>query len=244
MVLATYGDRPVLMTMTLIPWYGRLVYDGVVVPAGPFGIPIREASADLLVKLQAAVQTAIAEGRVVERLLELEVPGGSLEGVTPGRTPNQTRPSEEEQPPATGLGKKLVRKVSDYPPMSSDDKWVFRRVGYDEMSNPDHIGVVMVRGDAIGAFQSSSLQPRAEDILRSLIMIARKFGKGKRPTEILVDERSCCQCLRFLLRESSLSVAYIDPPLLKRSRLLGLFTTQKTLDLGEKEMLRLVEDEK
>ena len=32
MIQRDFGDTPILMTMTLIPWYGRLLYDGVVTP--------------------------------------------------------------------------------------------------------------------------------------------------------------------------------------------------------------------
>jgi len=72
------GKHPGLiqMTLTMIPGYGRLVYDGVLVP--PHGLPVPPvAGSELEASLKETVAKAKIEGRVISRLAQLEVEGGS-----------------------------------------------------------------------------------------------------------------------------------------------------------------------
>ena len=81
MIQRDFGDTPILMTMTLIPWYGRLLYDGVVTPKFQAGSGFKASNA-YSQKLKAAVQKAVNEGRVVERIHELEISGAQARVAT------------------------------------------------------------------------------------------------------------------------------------------------------------------
>ena len=73
-----------LVAITLLPWYGRLVYDGVLVPApatsATFQPPIL-ACKDLKAKLDGSLEQAKCENRIIQKLSQLEVKGGSLAGL-------------------------------------------------------------------------------------------------------------------------------------------------------------------
>jgi hypothetical protein len=75
MIEPTFGHQPILMKLTMIPWYGRLVYDGVVVPAHGKPGPPEIADEELAKTLKKNVMTARKEGRIVEKLVQLQLPG-------------------------------------------------------------------------------------------------------------------------------------------------------------------------
>eukprot|EP00339_Tiarina_fusa_P021996 CAMPEP_0117080244 /NCGR_PEP_ID=MMETSP0472-20121206/56625_1 /TAXON_ID=693140 ORGANISM="Tiarina fusus, Strain LIS" /NCGR_SAMPLE_ID=MMETSP0472 /ASSEMBLY_ACC=CAM_ASM_000603 /LENGTH=632 /DNA_ID=CAMNT_0004807821 /DNA_START=16 /DNA_END=1914 /DNA_ORIENTATION=+ len=72
--------RPPKFELTLVPWYGRLVHDPLLMTTTGSN-QIEVASPQLAKELVDTVQLAAAEGRVVSRLAQLEVPGGSKEGL-------------------------------------------------------------------------------------------------------------------------------------------------------------------
>ncbi len=222
-----YGRRPMVWKVTLIPFYGRLVYDGVVTmvsgggasgSAGGKGGLAMVASESKRHKLLATVHEARQNRRVIQRLMQLEVEGGSLEGLpTQGLSAVEKRLiSSQRQLPPTETELRLLKAYIRIRSISSMDDpkglWVFRRKGYTEQENPDHAGLILGRGEAMGFFQcSSGLQPTSTDILEAAFEAATSVGF--RPYSLLSDDYACYQRLKFLFRNvKDTTIDYYHPP--------------------------------
>jgi hypothetical protein len=191
-------DAIPLYTMTLLPAYGRLLYDGVVVATGICAHP------KLATTLRAKVQLAQDQGRVVQGLRQLEVEGGSLEGLPTQGKIDKTAPTE--QPPPTTEEKSWMAKIGKQSKVNQDDEhWVFRRRGYTEQDNPEHEGVILAAGGHRGIFDCrQGLAPVSTDILSQLAK-SRPYGR------VMIDDYQCFQRVKFLL-DGILEVDYYHPP--------------------------------
>lgn len=225
MILKKFGTRPRVWKVTLIPFYGRLVYDGVVtlgggggaIGGGKSGLAM-VASEGKTRKLLATVHEARQNRRVIQRLLQLEVEGGSLEGLaTQGLNALDNRSiGLQEQPPPTTLEKRLLKaytRIGDV--MAIDDPkglWVFRRKGYTVQENPEHVGLILGRGETMGLFQCShGLQPTSIDILKAALEAAT--NAGCRPYSLLPDDYTCYQRVKFLFEDvKDTTIDYYHPP--------------------------------
>jgi hypothetical protein len=218
MIESRYGSRPMVWKVTLIPFYGRLVYDGVVMLGGGSsssqGLAMA-ASESKTRKLQMTIQEAKRHGRVVKRLLQLEVEGGSREGLpTQGRIDKKMAPKEQPRP--TIFEMKLLKAYSKISPtLPQNDPlgvWVFRRRGYTEQENPDHVGLILANGEPMGLFRCSrGLQPTSTDILHGALEAAETAGF--RPSAILPDDFECYHRLKYLFETvPDTSIEYYHPP--------------------------------
>jgi hypothetical protein len=214
--------RPVQMSITMIPWYGRLVYDGVMMPPlGHMRPPM--ASVKLALDLAESVAKARREGRVISRLAQLEVEGGSHAGLhDSGDNVDDSNEDSVEQAKPTSEESSLVKKLSKFPrsagpPTNNPDAdmapgsyWVFRRCGYTEHENPNHVGLVMTGPSVLAQFTCSALTPTSVDILQSLVSTTRQVGK--RPLMVGIDYKKCCDRVTFLLQElDGIEVFYYPP---------------------------------
>lgn len=117
--------RPILMACTLLPWYGRIVHDGILVPAPATSQtqvrqPIYACDA-LKSKLEASVQRAKDEGRVIQKFMQLEVKGGSLAGLhdkllKPVLAPSEPPPSQQQAPKAAAAAAASSSVPQNAPP--------------------------------------------------------------------------------------------------------------------------------
>ncbi|CAB9508173.1 expressed unknown protein [Seminavis robusta] len=190
------GD-PVLLTVTLLPWYGRLIYDGTCTPAHGHEAPPEVAGEGLAEQLRQNVIIARQEGRVVEHIAQLHLDAAILEQQQQQQQQQreqdelqQQRDDGEEyheeencreqtprhsQPPITRREFDLLQRLEDLPVASADEAiWCMRRVGYTEEDNPTHEGVIingaaLAGGVTIGPFACSALVPSAEDIFQALV---------------------------------------------------------------------------
>lgn len=199
------GGKPVQVKLTMVPWYGRLIYDGLVSPIDP------RPSKQLIEKLQKAVKTAQAEGRVVERLMQLE-----LADAEAAKSEAATDDSvEEEATPEERLIIASLVPIVPYPESEQRledrrDIWVFRRLGYTEEQNPEHTGVIMAAGDMIGPFKCSALEPLSTDILKWLVSTSLRIGK--RPTIVNIDDKAYYKRVKHLLKDvKGIHVDYYPP---------------------------------
>ena len=224
----TKVPRPPKFNLTLLPWYGRLVHDPFLSTTAPDGGRIEVASPQKTQELMRAVQIATAEKRVVYRLRQAEVEGGSAcRGLpfVPFQELNQASapaepPAPKEQGPATEEERGLIDDVAMYeahplqppgpsghpPPLAA---WNFIRKGASEEDNPDHaLLVVAANGQQIDAFQCQGNDPTAAEILKKMLGIAAKGvgGRaetmGKRPSVVGVDCRETVERLQFLLKDT------------------------------------------
>ena len=242
LVQPRYGETPLILSVTLLPWHGRLVYDGILTPPS-HGPPI-QADNDLKRKLKAIVQLAEDEGRVIDRLRELELedsylrmPQDDKKGNVPSHSSDSDMPElEAHQEAITKRERKLMKAIkpysltlpSDMKAAADDGKapyWLFRRDGYTEHENPNYQGFIMFGQpalkrpgddfapvDPIGMFKCSSLEPTSVDILEPLLSCAKKMNFL--PQMILIDEETCCERVEFLFKESQIDseIAYYPPP--------------------------------
>ena len=220
----TKVPRPPKFNLTLLPWYGRLVHDPFI-STTTNGERIEVATPQKTQELMRAVQIATAEKRIISRLSQLEVEGGSSEGIPFVPFQELNKPAEEppkpkEQEPATEEERALIDNVADFephrlqppgpnghpPPLAA---WNFIRKGETEEDNPDHdMMVVAANGQQIDTFQSKDVDPTAVEILKKMLGIAAKGvgGQadtvGKRPSIVGVDCRDTVERLQFLLKDT------------------------------------------
>mgnify|MGYP005843175123 CR=1 FL=1 len=224
MVDPTYGMRPVLMKLTMIPWYGRLVYDGVVMPSKNGESP-DIADDELAKKLRKNVKLAKLEKRVVEKLAELECL--DAEGSVPMPSTSGDRIDEGSQliskttKEPTPLEKELLEKLAKC--QISDDMesaWCMRRMGYTGLENPSHRGMIITgNGAPLVSFTCRALVPEPADIFVAL-MDGSSAVDGKLPAVVLVDDLKCSKRVEYLLRQHTevdnalhqIKVYYYPPP--------------------------------
>jgi hypothetical protein len=221
MVKSTYGDRPMVWKVTLIPFYGRLVYDGLVTLGGGFNSSSQglamAASETKARKLKATVEEAKRNRRVVQRLRQLEVEGGSRKGISYQGKINKVPVRKQPQPTLEEL--ELLTDYTNirnvFPSNDPQGVWVFRRKGYTEQENPDHIGLILGRGEPMGCFQCThGLQPTAVDILKGALDAS--LTVGRRPRTLLPDDYDCYHRLKYLFQtrngNHTTSIDYYHPP--------------------------------
>jgi hypothetical protein len=217
---------PVLLTATLIPWYGRLIYDGVVGPAHNRRVP-KQANALRTQKLMDAVQAAKVQGRIIQRLRETQA-NTTFAPAPPVATATAST-GLAHHPPPTRDEAKLLHKLAALPaplpiphPEDGDTTfgaatpfiWVFRRMGYTQEENPHHGGVVMVAdGSILGPFQcSTGLAPTSIDILKSMVFYGSRQTTRRQASCINIDDHDCFERVRFLLKDTDIRVEYYKPP--------------------------------
>ena len=217
-----FSSQPmILMRLTMIPWYGRLVYDGVVVPShGQPGLP-NIANDKQRAELEWCVQLARQQGMIVEHITSAPPVGDiSHDRDDEMRVPSPRDPGSSMTCRATKLEYSYLAKLRDLP-VSPDKKlvWCLRRKGYTDQDNPLHMGVIITNasgGLLMGTFTCTALAPNAADILKALVMTGRKTGASSKgatgtvnsaeqqpllPLTVLVDDLPCCERLKFLLKE-------------------------------------------
>jgi hypothetical protein len=232
--------RPVLLNVTLLPWYGRLVYDGIGVPAhGKQGLP-EIANEALAQELHRMVSLAKHEKRVVEQILpqlwRFDAPSNETRDEADSDL-QQPQPSYGEkfwqqssplhqQPNPSTEEMELLYKLEDMPLATIEEGiWCMRRVGYTEEDNPMHEGIIingaaLSGGITIGSFTCADLVPTAEDILKALVNQNREVkGEGitKLPAIVLIDDYGCYERVQYLLQEHTpqgfaLRAMYYPPP--------------------------------
>mmetsp|Transcript_5954 Transcript_5954/g.14105 ORF Transcript_5954/g.14105 Transcript_5954/m.14105 type:complete len:528 (-) Transcript_5954:115-1698(-) len=195
--------RPPKFFLTLLPWYGRIIHDPMIMTTtGNNGVEL--ASPNKAAELVAACKLAAQEGRVVNRLAQLEVKGGSKVGVPylPFNTPPPVK-----MDPATEKERGMVDTLADY--KSAADKqpasaWNFIRSG-----NGNQVMLINGKGAKLGEFLAGAPEPTHLEILESLLVVCQE--KKERPRIVGVDTPSAVARLQFLTQGvSNMTVAQVN----------------------------------
>jgi len=187
--------RPPKFYLTLLPWYGRLIHHPMIVTTTG-GNQVELASPKLAAELVAACKLATDENRVVSRLAQLEVEGGSKEGVAF----QPFIPQAMKMDPVTEKESGLVAKLADFTPAANKQPtsvWNFVRSGETEENNPEHkVLIIDGKGTKLGEFLATSLDPTHEEILEALLVVCAE--KKERPRVVGTDCTSPIRRLQFL----------------------------------------------
>lgn len=193
---ASGASLPCSLMVTLLPFAGKLVYDGILQ-----GCPKQpgEGTAALAAELEAIYARARREGTVL--------PNGnsrSRAGAPPSSSQPRTASAPSAVPALSAKSRKLLQQletISPPPPCREEDAeiWVFRRWGYSEAENPEHRVVLIssVDGSPLppnGVFCTQRLVPSADEILAQLRAAARTLGR--KPHRVEVDDSQLSVVLR------------------------------------------------
>jgi hypothetical protein len=188
--------RPPKFRLTLLPWHGRLIHDPMLMTTTGNN-QVELATPQLAAELVTACKLAQHEGRVISRLAQLEVEGGSKEGL-PYR-PFVKEPMKMD--PATEEERVLMDNLTDFesaPDKQPTSVWNFIRSGITEENNPKHNCLIINgKGAKLGEFQSAALEPSSTEILKALLSVCAE--NKLRPRVLGLDNPSAIARLRFLL---------------------------------------------
>jgi len=178
------GYLPQAVTTTLLPWRGRIVYDGVM--KGDVGGHITPAVAAML---EARVRRARECGAVVRNIshhgpLSDDYDWSKSIKAEMARASSSTSADDEG---VVNLAKKLLA----FPAASgaAGEMWIMRRFGYTKQDNPRNMLICMAGPIAApnGPAFTKDLDPTPEELLRYALQCAQ--GLGGRPKMLGVDHQ-------------------------------------------------------
>lgn len=197
---------PLLVRMTLLPFRGRLSYDGVIAPVK---VPtLAEANS-----LRERADKLLAAGKTIDHLV-VDLPH------IPYRSKGDPNIDEnlEHQDPATSQEAALVAKIKAVPRKKLKEGerdhrvLIFRRFGYTAAENPNKIVFVMDGTKMAGQFTTAKLEPTAIEILQELHTILAKAKTKSKPLLAVQVDAECVDRVRFLLKDLDFLVTYYPPP--------------------------------
>lgn len=188
--------RPPKFRLTLLPWHGRLIHDPMLMTTTGNN-QVELAPPKLAGELITTCKLAQQEGRILSRLAQLEVDGGSKVGL-PFRAfvaePMKMDPATEEE-------RLLVENLTDFesaPEKVPTSVWNVIRSGITEENNPLHnCLVVNGKGEKLGEFQGAALEPSPVEVLKAILTVCKE--KKHRPRVLGLDNPGAIERLRFLL---------------------------------------------
>eukprot|EP00951_Prasinocladus_malaysianus_P009996 scaffold73217_cov46-Prasinocladus_malaysianus.AAC.1 len=161
-VIQRAGQRPpVKLEITVLPFCGRLVYDGLMMGNITSKCPPKR-------ELEAKVAAAREAGRVFTRL---DLPEPQAAPVSPADR-HRTAAGTGEGPQPTQLSADASRAIQQIAAARRDTNettfmWVCRRFGYSEAENPNHLAMFMAGPMPVPSDPLSSqlLEYTAEELL-------------------------------------------------------------------------------
>jgi len=192
--------------LTIVPWYGRLIHDPMVMPMQKTQNPaeLDTASTNLAKKLRHNVDLALFERRVITRFAQLEVPDGSRDGLTPNRRTtfnNEMKgPDFSNMEPISAEETRLVEQIAQIPAFP---------VGAGAQNPLTHWNILMAenntQGGVILAANNTKLAqfvfaahgaPTAVEVVTAMHAMATKLGR--RPATVGVERAPLVLRMQFL----------------------------------------------
>lgn len=186
----------VKLLMTLLPWDGKIVYDGMLVPDSM-------ATPEQVRKALQAYLRAVDQRTLLTKLRMVPV-------VSKSARP-QGLSSDEIDLLRRSLANDIAFIHAQKPLPQKGVMWVYRRFGYTEAENPNHMAFIMSSsGGAVGTpLLSAKLEPSIEEYVQSIKSTVSQMGR--RPASVAVDVESAVAPLKALL-SPTLAVHYYPPP--------------------------------
>lgn len=158
---------PVQGHTTLLPFQHKLVYDGLF--CGTF----TDVSKDTLKKLHGAYENAVDRRAVIHTLDGRMIPPSQSTSISASNPLQKVELSPRHR--------EALVNSRRAPEGDSTGIWVFRRCGYSEASNPNHLVVVLGGSMHIaGPVPMKALEPTAQEIIDIVVDVVVK-GKGMIP---------------------------------------------------------------
>ena len=211
LVTRTPGQRPALMSTTLLPWAGRLVYDGIVKVPSTGRPPATDKR--LIKRLEATYRAAVLSGEITVSVSKAE-----MAAADPGGPEEEDEGLEEDDEELTAelLRVQALMAAADVDP---DNSIVYRRFGYTPAENPNHMCGALVCTNAGGTifppgippmFQMRAFNPTVEELLDHLEGFPR--AGLKIPANVATDHHPILRRLKQVLAGSGIDVCYYPPP--------------------------------
>jgi hypothetical protein len=176
------GYLPQAVTTTLLPWRGRIVYDGVM--KGNVGGHITPAVAAML---EERVRRARECGAVVKNISHYGPLSDAYDASKSIRAEIERAASDTDDAEAVRLAKKFL--AFPVAPGVAGEMWIMRRFGYTKLENPRNMLLCMAGPMAApnGPAFTKDLDPTPEELLRYALQCAQ--GLGGRPKMMGVDHQ-------------------------------------------------------
>lgn len=189
----------VIIYATLLNWQGMIVYDGLMMPTAM-------ASQQKVKDALKAYAHSVECGTLITSLVKKS---GSLTVI-----PKPDIDTEEVRRLKLELFGELeaIKRKRYRPKQGEFDALIFRRFGYTEEENPNHL--VTVLGPGVNTefpffFPCQSLKPTAKEYVNLLTDVVKKIGK---PQVISVDEISALETLNAVLEGTGVTASFYAPP--------------------------------
>lgn len=189
----------VIMNATLLNWQGMIIYDGLM-------MSVAMASKGKIKEALKAYTNAVDQSTLIT---QLEKKTGSLKEIpVPVVDPDEVRRLKLELFPKL----EAVRKEKYRKKTGPFDIIVFRRVGYTEETNADHMVTIFGNHNGMLAptfFTCRALSPTVEEYVEMLHSVLFTAGK---PEYVSVDELSALEMLNAVLDGTGVKASYYSPP--------------------------------
>ena len=196
----------VRMIATLLPWQGKIAYDGLGV------IDSSKVTTDqrILIALKRAFINAVDKEKIIYSLKKndqtLYIPSTKFSS-------SQLNISYTTQANIDTLRNMMYITTTTGVNNIYDDKnlFVFRRDGYTEKTNPLHEVTVIYKTRPLGVKFTTQLIPNIEEYIHLLIEACISL-KSKKPSIILIDAIEQVSLLSHLLQPTNILVHWYPPP--------------------------------
>jgi len=200
---------PETANMTLVPYDGHIVHDGLLLAVLPSTLPCTK-------NLYRVYAEAANKGEIIT-----SIPLPSAQEVAAMKLAASQKETTELSPYHRSLQIALKAKpqMSLTPnPYKRESTWFFRRQGNTEQLKPLHLISIIAGSVPVLIGTTTAQTPTAGEILELLCkVVLRGEGManpqpGHRPLSIGTDEISIVPKLRALLKPADISVIYLPPP--------------------------------
>ncbi|CAG9462614.1 unnamed protein product [Pedinophyceae sp. YPF-701] len=206
-ILQSGAQLPIKLRMRLLPFRGRLVYDGTMMGTGPMG-SLAPTPPRVAARAAERVALARAAGTVITGLHSTAGPPAALtddEGsdnvsADAGGSPPEGITSEVRE---AWLALQAAQKMEGPP-------WTMRRMAYSENLNRNHLYAWVAAPRMVGGGATRALNPTPEEVLLGLVECVTRSG-GRAPKAINVDSKVAIRGTRALLRGTGVVVGYYPP---------------------------------
>jgi hypothetical protein len=199
--------------MTLLNWEGKIVYDGLLAP-------IEKVPTKHLKNAVNAYVKAVNTKQILTQLekkpisFDLNPTDAGLKKVEAGEVPEEETRDDiiEIESIRMSMRSELARikatKSRTLQEMSQTI--VFRRFGYTERENPEHMIGLMCGGTPLHVDQTQSLIPTAAEYINIILKVIDMMNE--KPSYIAIDAKEVLKIMQKLLDPVGIKVSYYPPP--------------------------------